>query len=639
MSNRFAVLLLSFGLGTLLGTPEAAAQSGAPNGEWPSYGGDLGSTKYSALDQIDATTVQRVSVAWQWQSPDDALAAAITGITPGTFKGTPIMVGGVLYIRTSFSLVAAIDAATGEQLWVFDPASYEAGRPTNLGFNTRGLAHWEAGDESRILVTTTDAFLWALDAATGKPIPGFGKDGSIDLTEGMRRPVPRSAYTMMSPPLVIDDVVVVGSSVSDVPQYMLAPPGDVRAFDVRTGEQRWIFQTIPQPGEFGHDSWADNSWEYTGNTNVWTMMSADEELGLVYLPIGTPTNDWYGGHRLGDNLFAESIVAVEAATGRRVWHYQTVHHGVWDYDLPAAPILADVTVDGRQIKAIAQPTKQGFLFVLDRESGEPVWPIVERPVPPSTVPGERLSPTQPFPTRPAPFERQGVFEDELIDFTPELRAEALQLIGEFDYGGLYTPPSERGTINSPGWFGGANWWGAALDPETGVLYIPSRTTTIVVQLVEANPDRSDFRYMRGGPQAVRGPQGLPIHKPPYLRMTAIDLNSGDHLWQVPLGDGPRQRIIDMGVPDPGPLGGGNYSGPVLTETLLFVGHSGVRDGGASTGDAILALDKRTGETVHTIPLPGSPTGTPMTYMADGKQFIVVATTGDGRTMLVGLAIE
>jgi quinoprotein glucose dehydrogenase len=639
MSSRLAILMLLLGFGLFINPLAVFAQKGAPQGEWPSYGGDLGSTKYSPLDQIDETNVQRVSVAWEWRSPDDSIAAQGQNLSPGTFKGTPIMVDGVLYIRTSFSLVAAIDAATGEQLWVFDPATYETGRPTNLGFNTRGVAHWDGGDESRILVTTGDAYLYALDAATGKPAAGFGTNGRIDLTEGLRRPVPRETYTMMSPPLVVGDIAVVGSSISDGPRNMTAPPGDVRAFDVRTGEQRWIFHTVPQPGELGHETWEDNSWEYTGNTNVWTMMSADEELGLVYLPIGTPTNDWYGGHRLGDNLFAESVVALEASTGRRVWHYQIVHHGVWDYDPPAAPILADVTVNGRDIRTISQLTKHGFVFVLDRETGEPVWPIVERPVPPSTVPGEKLSPTQPFPTRPAPFERQGVLEDELIDFTPELRAEALQLIGEFDYGGLFHPPSERGTINSPGWFGGANWWGGAVDPETGVLYIPSRTTTIVVQLLPGDTARTDFRYTRGGAQGVRGPQGLPIHKPPYMRMTAIDLNTGDHVWQVPLGDGPRQRIIEKGAPDPGPLGGGNFSGPLLTESLLFVGHTGERDGGASGGDAILALDKETGRTVHAIEIPGSATGTPMTYLADGRQFIVVATSGETGTRLVGLAIE
>ncbi len=395
---------------------------------------------------------------------------------------------------------------------------------------------------------------------------------------------------------------------------------------------------MAQRGEFGNDTWLNGSSEYTGNTNVWSIMSADEELGYIYLPIGTPTNDWYGGHRLGDNLFAESLVAVEASTGRRVWHFQMVHHGVWDYDLPAAPTLVDITVDGRPIRAVAQVSKQGFVYVFDRVTGEPVWPIEERAVPPSTVLGERLSPTQPFPTRPAPFERQGFSVDELIDFTPELRAEAEEIIGNFDYGGLFEPPSERGALQLPGWGGGANWYGAAVDPATGLLYVPSRTSPIVIQIVEANAERSDFRFVRGGSRGAPGPQRLPLVKPPYLRMTAIDLNTGDHVWQIPLGDGIRQRVIEMGIPDPGPLGGGGFSGPLLTETLLFIGHSGPRDGAAG-GPALLVLDKATGRTIHAIELPSGATGTPMTYMADGRQYIVVAFGRGGEAGLMALALR
>lgn len=642
MPNRRRRAPLAIGVTAILSlilSPQSLhGQAGASNGEWQSYGGDPGNTKYAPLDQIDANNVSRVTEVWRWRSPDDEIAARIN-TNPGGFKGTPIMVDGVLYVRTSFSLVAAIDAATGEQRWSFDPRSYEMGRPTNLGFNTRGLGYWADDTEARIFVATSDSYLWAIDARTGQPISGFSEEGRIDLTEGLRREVDRQEYTMMSPPLVIGDVVIVGSSINDVPRNKTAPPGDVRAYDVRTGELRWTFHTVPQPGEFGNETWEDGSWEYTGNTNVWTIMSADEELGLVYLPVGTPTNDWYGGHRLGDNLFAESLVALDAATGERVWHFQLVHHGVWDYDPPAAPILADIRVDGRDIKAVAQITKQGFTFVFDRATGEPVWPIEERPVPPSEVLGERLSPTQPFPTLPPPFERQGVREEELVDFTPEIREEAKRIISQYDYGDLYTPPSTRGTINLPSWFGGANWFGASLDPATGILYIPSRTNTMLVQLVEGDPQTTDFRYIRGGRQGVAGPNGFPLFQPPYVRLTAIDLNSGQHAWQIPLGDGPRDRVIALGVADPGPLGGGSFSGPVLTESLLFIGHSGERDGGASEGDALLALDKATGATVHTIPLPGSPTGTPMTYMVDGRQVIAVAVTGRDWTGIVGLALE
>jgi len=628
------VLLVAVAL--VLAAP-AHAQHGAPSGEWPTYGGDLGSTKYSPLDEIDAGNVTGVRIAWRWPSSDNAIVARDSTAMPGPFKATSIMVDGVLYVRTSLSLVSAVDAATGREIWTFDPQSYKAGRPTNLGFNTRGVAYWADGEDRRVFVATGDSHLWALDAATGEPIPGFGGGGRLDLLEGLRRPAPRGSYQVMSPPLVVGDVVVVGSSISDGPRNMTAPPGDVRAFDVRTGRQRWIFHTVPQEGEPGHETWEGGADLYTGNTNVWTIMSADEELGLVYLPIGTPTNDWYGGHRLGDNLFGESIVALRAETGELAWHFQLVHHGLWDYDLPAAPSLIDVTVAGRRIRALAQVTKQGFVYVFDRATGEPVWPIEERPVAQSTVPGERTSPTQPFPTRPAPFERQGVSVDDLIDYTPALRSAAEAILAGVDYGGLYHPPSLRGTINLPGWFGGANWQGAALDPETGWMYVPSRTGPIRVTLVEA-PAGSDFRYVRGGSQSAAGPQGFPLFKGPHARLTAIDLRTGEHAWQIPLGDGVRQRVIDLGAPDPGPQGGGSYTGPLLTRTLLFIGHDG-RRAGAEGGPALLALDKATGATLHAIELPDTPNGTPLTYVAGGRQHIVVAYGGGGDAGLVGLALD
>ena len=620
----------------VLGTANLGyAQQGAPGGAWPTYGGDAGSTKYAPLDQINAGNVDQLQVAWQWTSAD-ASVLSDNDLGAGAFKATPIMVHGVLYIRTNLSIVAAIVAATGEQLWEFDPRSWEAGRPTNLGFNTRGVAHWSDGEAEHIFVATGDAHLWAVDAWTGRPVRDFGTDGRIDLTEGLRRPVPRRAYQVISPPLVVGDVVIVGSSISDGPRYMTAPPGDIRGFDVRTGEEVWRFNTVPERGEYGIETWEDDSWTYTGNTNVWSIMSADLELGIVYLPIGTPTNDWYGGHRLGDNLFAESLVAVDAATGERVWHYQLVHHGLWDYDIPAAPTLVDITVDGQPIKAVAQVTKQGFVYVFDRVTGEPVWPIEERPVPRSTVPGERVSPTQPFPTKPPAFEPQGLTVDDLIDFTPELRAEAEAIVSEFEYGPLYTPPSLRGTIQVPGWGGGANWYGAAFDPETEYLYVPSRTGPIVVQLQEADPERSDFRYRRGGGRSAAGPQGLPLLKPPYVRVTAYDLSTGDRAWMVPHGDGIRQRLIDLGIPDPGPVGGGGFTGPLLTPNLLFLGHSGRPQDGRPP--VLRAFDKGTGAVVHETELPVRPSGTPMTYMTEGRQFIVMAYGAGEEAGLIGLAL-
>ncbi|MYK88743.1 MAG: PQQ-binding-like beta-propeller repeat protein, partial [Acidobacteria bacterium] len=370
-----AVILVSFS--------PATAQRGAPGGQWPAYGGDHGSTKYSPVDQIDGDNVSRLRVAWRWESPDNPIVTAnrrTLPAIPDAFKSTPVLVDGVLYIKTSLSQAAAIDAATGETLWTFDPGSWEGERPANTGFNSRGVAYWSDGRDARIFLPTGNAYLWALDARTGRPIADFGADGAIDATQGLRRPIPRRDYQLMSVPIVVGDVVVIGSVVFDGPRFQLDAPGDVRGFDVRTGEELWEFHTIPQPGEFGNETWENGSWEYSGSTNAWGMLTADPELGYVYLPIGTPTNDYYGGHRLGDNLFAESIVCLDAATGERVWHFQFVHHGLWDYDATAAPALVDIEVDGRPIKAVAVVTKQAYTYVFDRVTGEPVWPIEERPV-------------------------------------------------------------------------------------------------------------------------------------------------------------------------------------------------------------------------------------------------------------------
>ncbi|MEM9408789.1 MAG: PQQ-binding-like beta-propeller repeat protein, partial [Acidobacteriota bacterium] len=509
--------------------------------------------------------------------------------------------------------------------------------PTNLGFNSRGVGYWTDGKLERIFQPTGDAHLWAIDAKTGKPILDFAEEGRIDLTLGLRREVNRRNYTVMSAPMVIGDVVLVGSSIFDGPTRKLMPPGDIRGFDVRTGKTLWTFQSIPQPGEFGHETWEGGSWEYSGNTNVWTNITADPETGYVYLPFGTPTNDWYGGHRLGDNLFAESIVCLDSKTGERVWHYQLVHHGLWDYDIPAAPTLFDLEIDGKQRKGVAVVTKQGFTYVFDRVTGEPIWPIEERPVPASDVPGERAAKTQPFPTKPPAFERQGMSEDDLIDFTPELKAEALEIAKKYKMGPIFTPPvvgteEVQGTIQMPGWAGGANWWGAGLDPETGMLYIPSITSPISVSLTKPDAARSNFDYIRGfghGGFGLEGPRGLPLVKPPYGRITAVDLKQGTIAWQVPNGDGIRQQIIDAGAPDPGPVGSSSSTGPVVTKTLLIVGQ-GARTSRAGSDDAgkpvLRAFDKATGKVVAELELPGSPSGTPMTYVQDGKQYIAIAVS-------------
>jgi quinoprotein glucose dehydrogenase len=637
---RFILLILAFLASAAPRT--ASAQQGITGGEWPYYGGDAGSTKYSPLDQINKDNVGKLSIAWSWDSADTPLQKENRALGSFAYEVTPLMIGGTLYTSTSLAQVAAIDPQTGQTKWVFNPESYKVGRPTNLGFVHRGVAYWTDGDQQRLYIATHDASLWAVDAKTGQAATDFGDGGKVELAKAIPQAVNARNYTMTSPPVVCRNVVIVGSSISDGPQNKEAPRGDVQAFDARTGKPAWIFHSVPQQGEFGNETWENDSWKYTGNTNVWTLMSADEELGYVYLPFGTPTNDWYGGHRPGDGLFGEALVCVDATTGKRVWHFQTVHHGLWDYDLPAAPVLCNIKVDGKAIKAVAQITKTGFTWVFDRTNGKSVWPIEERPVPQSSVPGEKSSPTQPFPTKPAPFERQGSTEENLIDFTPELKSEALQILEKFDHGPIFTPPTEKGTINLPGWAGGGNWWGAAFDPETGLFYIPSLTAPIVVKLNKPDAARSNFDYVRGGPAfggGVEGPRGLPLFKPPYGRITAINLNTGEHAWMIPHGDGPRKQISELVAKDVGPLGSGG-GGPLLTKTLLFAGQGAGGRGGRAGGGANVfrAFDKASGKIVAELPLPGTPSGTPMTYLAGGKQYIVLATMDAGGQKLVAYCL-
>lgn len=378
-----------FGVVYLCAFPAAGGEIGhvpSGHGAWPTYGADHANSKYAALDQIDQNNVKDLHVVWRWRSVENTLLQDKPYLWTMVNEATPLMIDGRLYTSTSLSQVAAIDAVTGETIWVYDPESYKRGAPPNLGFVHRGVAYWADGETQRIFVATGDAVLIALDAKTGKPVPEFGEQGRIDLTQGLRRWVDRALYGVSSPPIICRNVVIVGATISDYPGMKEMPPGDVRGFDARTGQQRWMFHAVPQGEEPGVETWEQESWRYTGNTNVWTVMSCDEELGYVYLPFSTPTNDYYGGDRPGDNLFAESLVALRAETGARVWHFQAVHHGLWDYDLPAAPNLVDITVEGRRIKAVAQVSKQGFCYVFDRVTGAPVWPIEERPVPPSFVP-------------------------------------------------------------------------------------------------------------------------------------------------------------------------------------------------------------------------------------------------------------
>ncbi len=521
-----------------------------------------------------------------------------------------------------------------------------------MGWQHRGVSYWkdDASDDARIFIATHDLLLVALDARTGQQYADFGADGATDLSTSLGRDIDRSRFTHSQPLAIAGDTVIVGSIVQDTSLTRReADPGHVRGFDARTGEMKWIFHTIAQGEEFGADTWHDESWRYSGHSNVWGTMAVDEELGYVYLPTGTPTNDWYGGMRPGDNLFAESIVAVDAETGERVWHFQAVHHGLWDYDFPTAGNLLDITVDGREIKAIAQSSKQAFTYVLDRITGEPVWPIEERPVPQGNVPGEWYSPTQPFPTKPAAFDLQGITIDDLVDFTPELREEAIRIAERAQLGPIFTPPPVRGEgrpiIQSPGPGGGVNWPGTAVDPETGRLFVPSQTRLRAVELVEYPPPATVGYFTDPWAVPVPGPQGLPLVKPPYKRVTAIDLNTGEHVWMAPHGDGPRNHpaIRHLNLPALGGHGGMHGGGPLVTKTLLVV-NSGARyvEDQIASASAVTAYHKDNGEYLGSVELPAIPYGNPITYLHEGKQYIVVAVgTGSSESAppeLIALAL-
>jgi quinoprotein glucose dehydrogenase len=674
--------------------PAGEAQQGARNGEWRYYGGDSGTTKYSTLDQINANNVKELKIAWEWKSQN-------YGRRPDfNWEVTPLMANGVLYFTAGTRRDAiAVDAATGETLWMYrldeGPRGATVARVVN-----RGLAYWSDGKgDDRILLISPGYQLIGLNAKTGLPIPGFGKNGLIDLTQGLERDVVKPGQIgASSPAIVVRDTVVVGAALlaGTAPASKENVPGFIRGFDVRTGKQLWTFKTIPRPGEFGNETWENDSWKYTGNTGAWAPLSADEELGYVYIPVEMPTGDFYGGNRPGNNLFSDSLVCLDARTGKRIWYYQLVHHDVWDWDIAAPPLLADITVGGKKIKAVAQVTKQAFTYVFDRVTGEPVWPIVERPVPQSDVPNEKTSPTQPFPTKPAAFDRQGVTFDDLIDFTPELHAEAIRIASQYKLGPLYTPPivadsgGKLATLLLPAHVGGANWPGAALDAETGVLYVPSVTQQDPLSLTVADPKRSDMGYVggrggggrgaaaggpgggagrggRGGAAASApdarpvatiddgegggrpaqrtniGPQGLPLIKPPWGRITAIDLNTGDHVWMIPNGHPPDYVVNHPAMKGIDLSNAGRPSRALLmvTKTLLIStdGNNLWASAAGAGGNLIRAIDKKTGKVLYEMALPAMATGIPMTYMVNDRQFIVVAVGATGvPASLVALAL-
>jgi quinoprotein glucose dehydrogenase len=620
--------------GSLLGAG-ASAQKRAP-GEWPHYGGDQGGTKYSELTQIDRSNVSQLKQAWEWKTGEEPKPEFRT--TPGAFQATPLMIDDVLYFSTAYNRVIALDANTGKELWSYDPRAYEEGMPSSgQGFIHRGVAAWRDGDKLRIFMNSR-YHLICLDAKTGQPVESFGTKGSVDVAEGLIWPFEKAHYANTSPPVVYKNLVILGNGVGDRLTYKKDPPGDVRAFDATTGKVVWSFHTIPQPGEYGHDTWKNESWAFTGHTNVWAPMTLDESRGLVYLPVSTPSNDYYGGRRLGDGLFAESLVCLDANTGQRKWHFQITHHGLWDYDPPAPPNLVTITVGGRRIDAVVQLTKQGFAFVFDRVTGTPVWPIEERAVPQSDVPGEQTSPTQPFPTKPPAFTEQGSSLDDVFDLTPELKAEAIAAMSQYKMGPLYTPPSLQGTITRPSVWGGANWGGGAFDAETGMLYLKTVSSVGVTRIQKFDRENAGARaaevdadYTNRGASAGFH-EGLPFFKPPYAHLVAIDLNKGEIAWRVPFGDQPqlRTQLETLGVKYDGPLGAQGPAGVLATKGgLIFVGGGDL---------AFHAVDKTNGRELWSTPTLET-TATPMTYQTRaGKQFVVVATGRGAQATLAAFAL-
>ena len=585
--------------------------------EWPTTSGDPGGAKYSPLKQIDRSNVARLKVAWTFHTGD--LSDGKTLPSRSAFEATPLVIDGVMYVMTPFSRLIAIDAETGKQLWAFDP-KLDRDRPQTL-FISRGAAFWGDTKSKRILFGTLDGRLFSIDAVSGKPDDSFGKAGWIDLRAGVADKFPKRDYGMSSPPIVYKDLVICGSITPD--GEPLGPAGDVRAFDVHTGKLAWTFHTVPVAGEFGNDSWPNDSWKDRGAVNAWSLLSLDVERGIVFLPLTSPATDFYGGDRKGQGLFGDSLVALEAATGKRLWHFQTVHHNIWDYDLPAQPNLVTVRRDGKDIPAVAQVTKTGFTFVFDRVTGKPLFDIEEKPAATSEVPGEQPWPTQPRPVAPPPYARQGMRLDELTDVTPESRAYCKKLIEGAVLGDLFTPIGMKPTVLFPGTNGGANWGGASYDPETHTLYVNSMDVGMLYHQ-EKRPTEAviPFRNRGSGTPNSRfwDPKLWPCQKPPWGHLTAIDLDHGTFRWRSVLGV--TDELAAKGLP---PTGAPNLGGSIVTAGgIIFIG---------ATNDArFRAFDKDTGKELWVTKLPASAHATPMTFVGkkSGKQYIVIAAGGGNK---------
>ena len=618
----------------------AAQGRGSRQVEWLYYGGDPANTKYSPLADITVQNVERLQIAWQWKHWETPLGQY--GTTPGFFESTPLMIDGVLYVTTPYNSIAALDAETGKELWRFDGEAYKLGQVLSAsGWKLRGTAFWREGGRLFIFLNSRHR-LFSLDAKTGEPVHSFGDNGVASLTDGLPRISDIKHATQSSPPVVYKDLVIVGSQVPDRVQ-VADPVGYVQAFNARTGKRVWTFSVIPQsPNDPGAETWENESWRTSGHGNVWAPMALDEARGLLYLPTSTPSSDYYGGQRPGANLFAESLVCLDAATGKMKWYFQTVHHGLWDWDIPAPPNLVTIRVNGQRIDAVAQVTKRGDTFVFDRVTGKPVWPMVERPVPAdSDVPGEKPYPTQPFPSKPPSFVGQGVLLEDANSLTPEIRVMAQAQMQKFRIGPMFTPPSLKGTLQRPSQGGGANWGGAAFDPESGYLFVRAANSVGVNRL--AKNDGSDPLvavaysnvFARGG-ESVNLAGGLPLVSPPYAVLTAIDLNKGEIAWKAPLGEGSpavRNHPLLKGVKLPDRLGSPNSNGGAMVTRsgLVFIGG----------GDTYFyAFDKKTGKEIWRGKIPYENTAVPMTYRTrSGRQFIVVATGAGAENALVAFALR
>jgi len=607
----------------------ASAQHGAGT-DWPAYGGDAGSTRYSALDQINAANVRNLEVAWIWKA-DSLLPNAQT-----SSQTTPLMVNGVLYFSMDQRrYVIAADAGTGETLWIYRPdegARFEAA-PRKIH---RGVSWWSDGKgDDRIVFATPGFQLIALDAHTGHPVESFGNAGIVDMLEALDLDFQGDMLGRLgnsSPVVIANDTIVIGAAMGRLNK--VNAKGDVLAFDARTGQRRWAFHTIPRSGEFGYESWLNGSAEYTGNAGVWGPFSVDPELNLVYLAVEAPTNDVYGGARHGDNLFSSTLVAVDLSTGVRKWHFQMVHHDIWDYDNPAHPILVDLVVDGKPVRAVVQVTKQAYAYVFNRETGEPVWPIIETPVPQTSVPGERTSLTQPIPSKPPGFDVQGITDDDLVDFNASLKLAAKAALEHYTTGPMYTPPSlasdtNIGTYAAPGYGGGANWTSGGADPETGYVYVSSTTNPSVIGLspvLPTRPDDPDYADYRMTGDAPKMPGNIAPLKPPYGRITAYNMNQGEIAWQVPNGATPpdvQAQFDALGLSDIPATGSRSQAGLLITKSLLIAGEG-------TRGQPVLhAYDKHTGASLWSTPMPSGPqSGLPMTYLHEGRQYIVMAVNGN-----------